>query len=58
VIAHTDLDLTYRLDRLGLLLAALDRPGPGAVIGSRRLPDSHGYYRPLPPITGASFRWR
>jgi len=48
VIGYTDLDLTYPLDQFGLLLAALDRPGTGAAIGSRRLPDSHGYY----PLTG------
>jgi hypothetical protein len=49
VIAYTDLDLTYPLDQLGLLLGALDQPGTGAVIGSRRLPDSHGYYPPAGP---------
>ena len=49
VIAYTDLDLTYPLDQLGLLLAALDQPGTGAAIGSRRLPDSHGYYPPAGP---------
>ena len=49
VIAYTDLDLTYPLDQLGLLLSALGRPGTGAAIGSRRLPDSHGYYPPAGP---------
>lgn len=53
VIAYTDLDLTYPLDQLGLLLAALGRPGTGAAIGSRRLPDSHGYYPPAGPDPGA-----
>jgi hypothetical protein len=49
VIAYTDLDLTYPLDQLGLLLAALAPDGTGAVTGSRRLPDSHGYYPPAGP---------
>ncbi|MFI1184295.1 hypothetical protein ACH4UT_32810 [Streptomyces sp. NPDC020799] len=49
VLAYTDVDLTYPLDQLGLHLAALGRPGIGAVIGSRRLPDSHGYYPPSGP---------
>lgn len=49
VIAYTDLDLTYPLDQLGLLLAALDQPGAGAAIGSRRLQGSHGYYPPDGP---------
>jgi hypothetical protein len=48
-LAYTDLDLTYPLDQLGLHLAALDQPGTGAVIGSRRRPDSHGYYPPTGP---------
>jgi hypothetical protein len=49
VTGYTDLDLTYPLDQLGLLLAALGQAGGGAVIGSRRLPDSHGYYPPAGP---------
>ncbi|MFJ7905119.1 glycosyltransferase [Streptomyces sp. NPDC096198] len=49
LIAYTDLDLTYPLDQLGLHLAALDRPGVGAVVGSRRRADSHGYYPPAGP---------
>ncbi|MDI5969916.1 glycosyltransferase [Streptomyces sp. SL13] len=49
IVAYTDFDLTYPLDQLGLHVAALDRPGTGAVIGSRRLPDSHGYYPPAGP---------
>ncbi|MDX3855782.1 hypothetical protein [Streptomyces sp. AK02-01A] len=48
-LAYTDLDLTYPLDQLGLHLAALDRPNVGAAIGSRRQPDSHGYYPPSGP---------
>jgi len=47
--AYTDLDLTYPLDQLGLLLDALDRPGVAAAIGSRTLPSSHGYYPPGGP---------
>jgi hypothetical protein len=39
-------------------IAARPRPGTGTVIGSSWLPDFHGYYRPLPPITDTSFRWR
>ncbi|MER5780179.1 hypothetical protein ABT104_00410 [Streptomyces mobaraensis] len=53
VLAYTDVDLTYPLDQLGLHLAALDHPGTGAVIGSRRLPDSHGYYPPSGPTPTA-----
>ncbi|QDN54175.1 glycosyltransferase [Streptomyces sp. S1D4-20] len=49
VLAYTDLDLTYPLDQLGLHLAALDQPGIGAVVGSRRRDDSHGYYPPAGP---------
>ncbi|MFF7903793.1 glycosyltransferase [Streptomyces sp. NPDC007920] len=49
VLAYTDLDLTYPLDQLGLHLAALDQPGVGAVVGSRRRDDSHGYYSPAGP---------
>jgi hypothetical protein len=49
VTGYTDLDLTYPLDQLGVLLAALGQAGGGAVIGSRRLPDSHGYYPPAGP---------
>ncbi len=49
IVAYTDFDLTYPVDQLGLHLSALDRPGTGAVIGSRRLPDSHGYYPPAGP---------
>jgi hypothetical protein len=48
-VTYTDLDLTYPLDQLGLHLAALDHPDTGAVIGSRRLADSHGYYPPTGP---------
>ncbi|MFG2333412.1 hypothetical protein ACGFMM_27835 [Streptomyces sp. NPDC048604] len=48
-LAYTDLDLTYPLDQLGLLLATLDHPGTGAAIGSRRLAGSHGYYPPAGP---------
>lgn len=48
VLAYIDFDLTYPLEQLGLHVAALDEPGVGAVIGSRRRPDSHGYY----PSTG------
>ncbi|WNV84740.1 hypothetical protein [Umezawaea sp. Da 62-37] len=48
-VAYTDLDLTYPLDQLGLLLDALDRPGVAAAIGSRTLPSSHGYYPPGGP---------
>ncbi|MFE3629458.1 glycosyltransferase family protein [Streptomyces goshikiensis] len=48
-LVYTDLDLTYPLDQLGLHLAALAHPGTGAVIGSRRQPDSHGYYPPSGP---------
>ncbi|MFJ1756479.1 hypothetical protein [Kitasatospora sp. NPDC088134] len=48
-IAYTDLDLTYPLDQIGLHLNALAAPGTGAAIGSRRLPDSHGYYPPAGP---------
>ncbi|MGQ4484243.1 hypothetical protein ACN6LM_002571 [Streptomyces sp. SAS_281] len=48
-LAYTDLDLTYPLDQLGLHLEALTRSGAGAVIGSRRRPDSHGYYPPAGP---------
>jgi hypothetical protein len=48
-LAYTDLDLTYPLDQLGLHVAALDQPGVGAAIGSRRRPDSHGYYPPTGP---------
>ncbi|MCZ7379745.1 glycosyltransferase [Micromonospora sp. WMMC250] len=49
ILAYTDLDLTYPLEQLGLHVAALDQPGVGAVIGSRRRPDSHGYYPPTGP---------
>lgn len=49
VLAYTDLDLTYPLEQLGLHVAALDQLGIGAVIGSRRRPDSHGYYPPAGP---------
>jgi hypothetical protein len=52
VTGYTDLDLTYPLDQLGVLLAALGQAG-GAVIGSRRLPDSHGYYPPAGPNPAA-----
>ncbi|MFD5785504.1 hypothetical protein ACFWH1_02570 [Streptomyces sp. NPDC127037] len=56
-LAYTDMDLTYPLDQLGLHLAALDRPGVAAVIGSRRLPDSHGYYPPAgPPATARLYQ--
>ncbi|MEV4212526.1 glycosyltransferase [Micromonospora sp. NPDC049662] len=48
-LAYTDLDLTYPLEQIGLHVAALDQPGVGAVIGSRRRPDSHGYYPPAGP---------
>ncbi|MER5281447.1 hypothetical protein ABT025_37840 [Streptomyces sp. NPDC002809] len=48
-LAYTDLDLTYPLDQLGLHLEALTHPRAGAVIGSRRRPDSHGYYPPAGP---------
>ena len=53
VIGYTDLDLTYPLDQLGLLLAALGQPSAGAAIGARRLPDSHGYYPPAGPNPAA-----
>jgi len=53
VVAYADLDLTYPLDQLGLLLAALDQPGAGAAIGSRRRADSHGYYPPGGPNPAA-----
>jgi hypothetical protein len=43
-LAYTDLDLTYPLDQLGLLLHPLDQPGTAAVVGSRRLASSYGYY--------------
>ncbi|MBM0230471.1 glycosyltransferase [Micromonospora sp. STR1_7] len=49
ILAYTDLDLTYPLEQLGLHVAAFDQPGVGAVIGSRRRPDSHGYYPPTGP---------
>ncbi|MFG1872255.1 glycosyltransferase family protein [Micromonospora arborensis] len=49
ILAYTDLDLTYPLDQLGLHIAALDQPTVGTVIGSRRRPDSHGYYPPAGP---------
>ncbi|SEM77307.1 hypothetical protein SAMN05414137_15614, partial [Streptacidiphilus jiangxiensis] len=48
-LAYTDFDLTYPLDQIGLHLAALAHPGVGAAVGSRRLPDSHGYYPPAGP---------
>ncbi|MFE3505311.1 hypothetical protein ACFXPX_36580 [Kitasatospora sp. NPDC059146] len=48
-LAYTDLDLTYPLDQIGLHLHALASPGTAAAIGSRRLPDSHGYYPPAGP---------
>ncbi len=53
MIGYTDLDLTYPLDQLGVLLDALGPPGTGAVVGSRRLPDSHGYYPPAGPDPAA-----
>ncbi|WP_433531508.1 hypothetical protein ACQPYA_05245 [Micromonospora sp. CA-263727] len=49
-LAYTDADLTFSLDQLGLLLHALTAaPDTGAVIGSRRTPDAHGYYPPTGP---------
>jgi hypothetical protein len=48
-LAYTDLDLTYPLDQLGLLLHRLDQPDTAAAVGSRRLPTSHGYYPPTGP---------
>ncbi|MEV0846381.1 hypothetical protein AB0J21_10985 [Streptomyces sp. NPDC049954] len=48
-VAYTDLDLTYPLDQLGVLQAALDTKGAVAAIGSRVRPDSYGYYRPGGP---------
>ncbi|MFI6883790.1 hypothetical protein [Streptosporangium canum] len=53
ILAYTDLDLTYPLDQLGLLLRHLDQPGTGAVIGSRRTHDAYGYYPPAGPIPTA-----
>ncbi|MDG4838324.1 hypothetical protein O7631_17535 [Micromonospora sp. WMMD967] len=53
ILAYTDLDLTYPLDQLGLHIAALDQPTVGAVVGSRRRPDSHGYYPPAGPVPTA-----
>ncbi|MGW1641495.1 hypothetical protein [Streptomyces lavendulae] len=56
-LAYTDCDLTYPLEQLGLLLHELTRPGTGAAIGSRRLPDSAGYYPPGgPPETANLYR--
>ncbi len=54
IVAYTDFDLTYPVDQLGLLVTALDRPGTGAVIGSRRLRDSHGYYPPAGPTSATN----
>ncbi|MEU8088614.1 hypothetical protein AB0B57_34005 [Micromonospora sp. NPDC049101] len=53
ILAYTDLDITYPLEQLGLHVAALDQPGVGAVIGSRRRPDSYGYYPPTGPAPTA-----
>ncbi|MFI6883729.1 hypothetical protein [Streptosporangium canum] len=54
ILAYTDLDLTYPLDQLGLLLHRLDQPGVGAVIGSRRTGDAYGYYPPAGPTPTAT----
>ncbi|MFE7805879.1 hypothetical protein ACFU51_14680 [Streptomyces sp. NPDC057430] len=55
-LTYTDADLTYPLDQLGLLLHELTL-GAGAAIGSRRLPDSAGYYPPEgPPPTTTLYR--
>lgn len=49
-LIYTDVDVTYPLDQLGLLLAALvASETPGAAIGSRRTPDAYGYYPPGGP---------
>ncbi|MEV6676293.1 hypothetical protein AB0N09_05405 [Streptomyces erythrochromogenes] len=56
-LAYSDCDLTYPLDQLGLLLHHLTQPGTGAAIGSRRQPDSAGYYPASgPPATATFYR--
>jgi hypothetical protein len=44
VVMYTDLDLTYPLQQVGLLLGRMSNPVVGVAIGSRRRPDSFGYY--------------
>ena len=48
-VGYTDLDLTYPLEQIGLLISPLTAGSAAAAIASRRRPDSHGYYPPAGP---------